>query len=78
MPKLSIKEPNTNEDHHLENSTAEKYLGDKIHKDGTAVSITETIKSRMPAAIAKSKEIMKICDDPRLIGFPSYIGPINE
>ena len=43
----------------LENSTAEKYLGDKIHEDGTAARITKTIKSRMPAANAKSKEIMR-------------------
>ena len=34
--------------HILENSAAEKYLGDKIHEDGTTASITETIKGRMP------------------------------
>ena len=61
-----------------ENIASEEYLGDKIHKDGPAAIITETIKIRMPVAIAKGKEIMNICDDPRLIGFPSGIGPINE
>ena len=64
--------------HVLENSASEKYLGDKINKNGTAASITETIESKLPAATAKGKEIVKICDDPRLIGFLSAIGPINE
>ena len=40
-------------DHVLENSASEKYLGDKINKNGTAASITETIESRLPAAMAK-------------------------
>ena len=31
----------------------------------------------MPAVIAKGKEIMKIRDDARLIGFPSARGPNN-
>ena len=34
-------------DHILENSTEEKYLGHKIHEDGTAASIAETIKGGM-------------------------------
>ena len=49
-----------------------------IREDGTGASITETIKGRMPAAIAVSKTTINICNDPRLIGFPSAIGPINE
>ena len=32
----------------------------------------------MPAANAKSKYIMSICNDPRLIGFPLAIATINE
>ena len=36
----------------------------KIHKNGTAASVTEKIESRMPAAITKGIQIMKICDDP--------------
>ena len=34
--------------HTLENSTAEKYLGGKIHEDGTAASITDTLKIKIP------------------------------
>ena len=59
--------------HTLDNSVAEKYLADKIHLDGTTVSITETINSRLLIAKAKSEEILKICNDPRLIGIPSTI-----
>ena len=64
--------------HILEHSASEKYLGDKIHEDRIAASITETIKGRMPLAIALSKSTIIICDDPRLIGFPSSLGPTNE
>ena len=57
--------------HTLANPVAEKYLSDKMYEDITAASITETINSRLPIANAKSEEILKICNDPRLIGFPS-------
>ena len=36
--------------HTLENSTAEKNLGDKIYEDGTAASITDTLNSKLPLA----------------------------
>ena len=47
--KWAEKNPIQMGDHILEYSASEKYLGDKIHEDGTA-------KSRMPTAIAKIKE----------------------
>ena len=50
----------------------------KIQEDSAAASITETINSRLPIAKAKSEEILKISNDPQLIGFPSAIGPIND
>ena len=65
-------------DHVLENSASEKYLWEKINENGTAASITETIESRLPAAVAKGIEIMNICEDPSQMGFPTIIGPISE
>ena len=53
--------------HTLEYSVAEKYLGNKIHEDGTAASITYTINSKLSIAKAKSEEILKICNDPLII-----------
>ena len=61
-----------------ENSASEKYLGDRINEQCTAASIMETIDSRLPIAIAKGKEILKICEIPQLMGFPTAIGPISE
>ena len=66
------------ETHILENWTAEKYLGDKIHKDGAAASITDTLNNRIPIAKKKCDKILKICNDPRLIGFNTAKGPIGE
>ena len=57
----------------LENSVAEKYLGDKIQEDDTTASITETLNSRLPIVKAKREEILKTCNDSRLIGVPSAI-----
>ena len=78
--KACLKEAEQNPirmgDHVLENS--EKYPGYKINENATAASITETIESRLPAAIAKGNEIMSISEDPRLIGFPTAMGPISE
>ena len=43
-----LKEPENNPikmgQHNLENSESEKYLGNQIQEDGTAASITETLK----------------------------------
>ena len=75
---MAEKNPIKKGDLVLENSASEKYLGYKIHENGMAAIITETIESRIPAVISKDKEIMKLCDDPRYIGFPSAIGPINK
>ena len=38
-------------EHKLENSALEKYLGDRINEQGTAVSITETIENILPGLI---------------------------
>ena len=39
----------------------------------------ETMNSRLPAAMAKGKkEILKVYEDPKLIGFPTAIRPISE
>ena len=37
-------------DHILKSSTAERYLGDRIHEDGTAASIADTLNNRIPLA----------------------------
>ena len=55
VPKRAENDPIKMGEHILENSASEKYLGDKIHEDGTAPSITETINGTMPAAIAIKK-----------------------
>ena len=60
-------------EHILENSSLDKYIGDKIQEERTAATITEPIKGRMPTVIAIRKTTIKICDDPGLIGFPSAI-----
>ena len=50
----------------IENSKSEKYLGDQIHKGGTAASITTTLDSRIPTAIDKGNTILFICNQPSL------------
>ena len=60
------------------NLASEKYLGDKISQNGTAASITETIQNRISSALEKTKEILDICQDPKLLGFPTAMGPISE
>ena len=65
-------------EHTIGNSASEKYLGDEISQNGTAASITETIQNRISSALEKTKEILDICEDPRLLGFPTAMGPISE
>ena len=36
------------------------------------------LKGRMPLAMKKCDEILKIRYDPRLMGFPTVIGPIGD
>ena len=55
----------------LENSASDKYLGDKINKQGI-------VASTLTAAIHKVTEILKISENPQLMGFPTSIGPISE
>ena len=59
-------------------SVSEKYLGDWISQYGTARSISETIKKRLPIAMETTKQILTISEDPRLIGFPTAWGAISE
>ena len=59
-------------------SASEKYLGDWISQYGTAISISETIKKRLPIAVETTKQILTISEDPRLIGFPTAWGAISE
>ena len=66
------------EEQMMENSASEIYLGDKINEKGTAASITEIIEIKLPASVAKVKEIMNIFGDPQLIGVQPAIGPIND
>ena len=65
-------------EHTIGNSVSEKYLGDMNSQHGTARSITETIQKRSSSALENTKEILVICEDPRLIGFPTAWGPISE
>ena len=53
--------------HILENSTVEKYFGDKIHKDCTKKQDTNS-----------KDEILKIRNDQRIIRFPTAMGPIGD
>ena len=64
--------------HTLENSKSKKYLGDQIHEDLTAVSISETLNNEIPLAKKKCTEILRICNDPRLVGFNIATGPIEQ
>ena len=59
-------------------SVSEKYLGDWISQNGTARSISETINKRLHKARETMREILTICGDPRLIGFPTALGAISE
>ena len=61
-----------------EDSASEKYLGDWIHQDGTTMSVSETIRKRIHKANETSKDILTICSDPRLIGFPTAWGAVSE
>ena len=49
-----------------------------ISQNGTAANITETIQNRLSSALENTKEILEVCEDPRLIGFQTAMGPISE
>ena len=66
------------DNHILENSKSKKYLGNQIDKDGTAARISETINKRIPLAKKKCAEILKMCNDPRLVGFNIATVPIEQ
>ena len=47
-------------------------------RTGQLASITYTLNNTIPLAKKKCDEILKICNDPRLIGFNTAIGPMWE
>ena len=64
--------------HNLKNLKSEKHLGDQIHEDGTAASITETLNNRIALAKKKCGKILNICNNPRLVGFNIATGPVEQ
>ena len=52
----------------IESSNKEKYLGDYIHEDGCAASISETIKRRIAGLINRCEEIVRISESPIMGG----------
>ena len=74
MPKRSRIKPYTMGDHNLENSASERYLVDRINKNGTAASITEQTNNRIPGLDKKINEILAVCKQACLMGFPTSMG----
>ena len=62
----------------IENSKSEKYLGDQIHEDGCAASITATLDGRIPIAIERGDIIINTINHPALLGHRVAIAPVEQ
>ena len=62
----------------IENSKSERNLGDKIHEDGCAASITATLDGRIPSAIDKGEIIINTINHPALLGHRVAIEPVEQ
>ena len=62
----------------IENSKSEKYLGDQIHEDGCAASITATLDGRIPSAIDRGEIIINTINHPALLGHRVAIAPVEQ
>ena len=62
----------------IENSKSEKYLGDQIHEDGCAASITATLDGRIPSAIDRGEIIINTINHPALLGHRVAIIPVEQ
>ena len=60
------------------NSKSEKYLGDQIHEDGCAASITATLDGRIPIAIERGETIIDTCNHPALLGQTIAFAPVEQ
>ena len=62
----------------IENSKLKKYLGNQIHEDGCAASITATLDGRIPIAIERGDIIINTINHPALLGHRVAIAPVEQ
>ena len=62
----------------IENSKSEKYLGDPIHEDGCAASITATLDARIPIAKERGEIVINTIYNPALLGHRVAIAPVEQ
>ena len=62
----------------IENSKSAKYLGDQIHEDRCAASITATLDGRIPIAIEREDISINTNNLPALLGHRVAIAPVEQ
>ena len=62
----------------IENSKSAKYLGDQIHEDRCAASITATLDGRIPIAIERGDTIINTCNHPAVLEHRIAIAPVEQ